>query len=158
MFQFKWGRNFFRHRRSFTNFIQITMFIITKEVYFCYGHRLMHHTGKCRHLHGHSVKAAISIKQPQLNPQGMVCDFSEIRDCVESYIDATLDHNFLLHQDDPIIPTLIQQNERFLALPEHPTAEVLSKMIYQHVKQQGFNVDQVVLWETASASACYREE
>jgi 6-pyruvoyltetrahydropterin/6-carboxytetrahydropterin synthase len=31
-------------------------------------------------------------------------------------------------------------------------------MIYRYVKQQGFNVDQVVLWETASANACYRED
>ena len=134
------------------------MFIITKEVYFCYGHRLMNHSGKCRHLHGHSVKASISIKEQQLNEQSMVCDFSDVRDCVESYINKILDHNFLLHKDDPIIPLLESQNERFMAIEEHPTAEVLSKMIFQYVKQQGFNVDQVVLWETASANACYRED
>lgn len=133
------------------------MFTITKEVYFCYGHRLMNHGGKCRNLHGHSVKASISIQQEQLDEQGMVCDFSDIRDCVENYVDQQLDHNFLLHQDDPIIPMLIENNERFLPLAEHPTAEVLSKMIFQHLKQAGFNVAQVVLWETASAYACYSE-
>lgn len=133
------------------------MFTITKEVYFCYGHRLMKHPGKCRNLHGHSVKASISIQQQQLNDQGMVCDFSDIRDCVEAYIDQQLDHNLLLHKDDPLIPLLIQQQERFLALDEHPTAEVLSKMIYHHLQQSGFNVAQVVLWETASAFACYSE-
>ncbi|WP_446808328.1 6-pyruvoyl trahydropterin synthase family protein [Methylomonas sp. 2BW1-5-20] len=134
------------------------MYIITKEVYFCYGHRLMNHPGKCRNLHGHSVKASISIKQNNLNEQGMVCDFSDVKDCVEAFIDKILDHNFLLHKDDPIIPALVANNEQFLAIDEHPTAEVLSKMIYLHVKQQGFNVDQVVLWETASANACYRED
>jgi 6-pyruvoyltetrahydropterin/6-carboxytetrahydropterin synthase len=87
----------------------------------------------------------------------MVCDFSDIRDCVEAFIDNKLDHNFLLHKNDPIIPMLKANNERFLALDEHPTAEVLSKMIYQHIKQAGFNVSQVVLWETASAHACYSE-
>ena len=117
----------------------------------------MNHPGKCRNLHGHSVKASISIQQGQLNDQGMVCDFSDIKDCVEAYIDDCLDHNFLLHKDDPIIPMLTENNERFLALDEHPTAEVLSKMIYQHLKQAGFNVAQVVLWETASANACYQE-
>jgi 6-pyruvoyltetrahydropterin/6-carboxytetrahydropterin synthase len=30
-------------------------------------------------------------------------------------------------------------------------------MIYQHLKQQGLNVDKVVLWETESANACYQE-
>ena len=117
----------------------------------------MNHPGKCRNLHGHSVKASISIGQEQLNDQGMVCDFSDIKACVETYIDQHLDHNFLLHKDDPIIPMLSANKERFLALDEHPTAEVLSKMIYQHLKQSGFSVVQVVLWETASAYACYQE-
>lgn len=133
------------------------MFTITKEVYFCYGHRLMNHAGKCRHLHGHSVKASISIQEEQLNQQGMVCDFADIRDCVEAFIDEHLDHNFLLHKDDPLIPLLISNDERFLALDEHPTAEVLSKLIFQHIKQSGFNVVQVTLWETASAYASYQE-
>jgi 6-pyruvoyltetrahydropterin/6-carboxytetrahydropterin synthase len=134
------------------------MHTITKEVYFCYGHRLMHHPGKCRHLHGHSVKAAISIERDNLNAEGMVCDFSDIRDAVEAYIDAHLDHNLLLHKDDPIIPALQANQERFWALDEHPTAEVLSKMLFRHLRQQGFAVSQVVLWETASAHACYRED
>jgi len=134
------------------------MYIITKEIYFCYGHRLMNHAGKCRNLHGHSVKAAISIKQAELNEQAMVCDFADVKQCVASFVDQVLDHNFLLHKDDPLIPVLIANQEQFLALDEHPTAEVLSRMIYQHVKLQGFDVDQVVLWETASASACYRED
>ncbi|MEQ1620379.1 MAG: 6-carboxytetrahydropterin synthase [Methylococcales bacterium] len=133
------------------------MYTITKEVYFCYGHRLMNHPGKCRNLHGHSVKASISIRQDQLNQQGMVCDFADIRECVEGFVDQYLDHNFLLHKDDPIIPMLIENNERHLALDEHPTAEVLSKMIYVHLKTSGFNVAQVTLWETASAYATFSE-
>lgn len=133
------------------------MFTITKEVYFCYGHRLMNHAGKCRHLHGHSVKAAISIEQDVLNSQSMVCDFSDIKECVEAYVEQYLDHNFLLHKDDPLVPVLTANKERFWALDEHPTAEVLSKMIFQHLKKTGFKVSQVVLWETASAYASYRE-
>ena len=133
------------------------MYAITKEVYFCYGHRLMNHPGKCRNLHGHSVKASITIKHQQLNEQGMVCDFSDVSACAEKYIDQQLDHNFILHRNDPIIPLLEQNNERFMVLSEHPTAEVLAKMIYQHMQQSGFKVDQVVLWETANANACYRE-
>lgn len=133
------------------------MYTITKEVYFCYGHRLMQHTGKCRHLHGHSVKASIAIQQQQLNYDGMVCDFADIKDSVEHYIEQQLDHNLLLHKDDPIIPALIANQERFLALNEHPTAEVLSKMIYDYLIQAGLNVASVTLWETASAYACYQE-
>jgi 6-pyruvoyltetrahydropterin/6-carboxytetrahydropterin synthase len=134
------------------------MFTITKEVYFCYGHRLMNHPGKCRNLHGHSVKAAISLAQESLNDQGMVCDFGDIKEAVEAYVNQHLDHNFLLHKDDPLIPALKEHNERFWALDEHPTAEVLSKMIFQHLKGIGFNVSQVMLWETASAYACYQQD
>jgi len=133
------------------------MFSITKEVYFCYGHRLMNHPGKCRHLHGHSVKAAITLEAEGLNDQGMVCDFSEIAAAASEYIEAVLDHNFLLHRDDPLVGLLEQANERFLALPEHPTSEYLAKLIHGFIQSKGFPVREVALWETASACASYRE-
>ena len=137
-----------------TDFI---MFTITKEVYFCYGHRLMNHSGKCRYVHGHSVKAAITLQQAQLDAQGMVCDFADVRIHAEHYIDDYLDHNLLLHKDDPLIPALVAGGERFLALDEHPTAEVLSKMIYCALKKLGLAVYEVTIWETRSACASYRE-
>lgn len=134
------------------------MYTVTKELYFCYGHRLMNHGGKCRHLHGHSVKASITIEAPQLNDDGMVCDFAEIRDAAETYINQELDHNLLLHQDDPLIPALKAGGERFRALSEHPTAEVLAKEIYEAVKKSGLSIREVTLWETASSYATYRPE
>ncbi|GAB6048120.1 6-pyruvoyl tetrahydropterin synthase family protein [Methyloparacoccus murrellii] len=133
------------------------MYTITKDVYFCYGHRLMAHPGKCRHLHGHSVKAAITVAAPALNEQGMVCDFADISAVAHRYIDTVLDHNLLLHRDDPLVPALEQAGERFLLLEEHPTAECLARMIYEEVKAQGLNVQRVSLWETTSACASYAE-
>lgn len=134
------------------------MFAITKEVYFCYGHRLMGHQGKCRHLHGHSVKASITVAADQLNSQGMVCDFADISAVASAYIEQELDHNLLLHRDDPLVPMLATANERFLLLNEHPTAEYLAKLIYDQVKIQGLRVQSVALWETASAYAIYSEQ
>lgn len=134
------------------------MFSVTKEVYFCYGHRLMSHAGKCRHIHGHSVKAAITVTAPRLNDQGMVCDFSDIQRVAGEFIDAILDHNFLLHRDDPLCVLLAQCGERFLELDEHPTAEALARIIHEHLVKKGFPVQNVTLWETASASASYFED
>ena len=37
------------------------MFSVTREITFCYGHRLMGHGGKCRHLHGHTGRAVITL-------------------------------------------------------------------------------------------------
>ncbi len=133
------------------------MFSITKEVYFCYGHRLMEHSGKCRHLHGHSVKAAITVAAPRLNSHGMVRDFAEISEAAAQYIDRELDHNLLLHRDDPLIPALTEAGERFSILEEHPTAEFLAQLIYRHMQSQGLDVASVTLWETASAHATYSE-
>jgi len=133
------------------------MYSITKEVYFCYGHRLMHHPGKCKNLHGHSVKAAITVAADQLNNQGMVCDFADVQKTASNYIDTNLDHNFLLHQDDPLCGVLTDANERFLSIDAHPTAEQLAQMIYRHMQSEGFHVTQVTLWETSSSNATYYE-
>ncbi len=134
------------------------MFTITKEVYFCYGHRLMKHPGKCRNIHGHSVKAAISIEANSLDSQGMVRDFSEVQQAASNFIDKHLDHNFLLHKDDPLCKILGENNERFLSIEEHPTAEVIARMIFLHMKSSGFAVTHVDLWETSSAKASYRAD
>src|ERR671929_242125 len=45
------------------------MFRITRELHFCYGHRLLNYDGKCRHLHGHNGKAVIErIKSLAIPP------------------------------------------------------------------------------------------
>ena len=134
------------------------MYSITKDIYFCYGHRLMGHPGKCKHLHGHSVKAAITIVAEALDDQGMVCDFSEVTKAAQKFIDETLDHNFLIHRQDPLVPALTEAKERFLLVDEHPTAEFLARMIYEAIQKEGLNVTRVTLWETASASATYVED
>jgi len=132
-------------------------FSITKEVRFCYGHRLMNHPGKCRHLHGHSVKAAVTITSERLDEQDMVCDFTELKTVVADYVKEILDHNLLLHENDPLVPLLRDARERFMTLPEHPTAEVLARLIYQNIQSQGYPVEEVILWETDSSYARYRE-
>lgn len=133
------------------------MYSITKEIHFCYGHRLMRHPGKCRNLHGHSVKAAITVAALELDEQGMVCDFSEVKERIGQYIDAELDHNLLLHKDDPLIDSLTRAGERFRTCEEHPTAEYLARLIYDQARQAGLPVTRVTLWETASAHATYSE-
>ncbi len=132
-------------------------YAVTKEVRFCYGHRLMNHPGKCKHLHGHSVRAAVTVTTETLNEQGMVCDFADLKIAIASFVRQHLDHNLLLHESDPLVPLLREASERFLTLSQHPTAEVLAKLIYDHVKGKGYNVTEVILWETDSSYASYRE-
>src|SRR5436309_1142490 len=82
------------------------MFEVTRELHFCYGHRLLNYDGKCRHLHGHNGRAVITLEAPALDPMGMVVDFSKIKRIVGGWIDANLDHRMLLHRDDPMVAEL----------------------------------------------------
>ena len=134
------------------------MYTISKEIHFCYGHRLLNHKGKCRHLHGHNATAVIRLESTVLDELGMVCDFSDIGDFVKAWINAELDHNMLLHQDDPILPALQQAEERTYVMKENPTAENIAKLIYNHVASGGFPVVEVAIYETASALASYRRD
>ena len=133
------------------------MFRVTKELHFCYGHRLLNYDGKCRHLHGHNGKAVITVEAPTLDALGMVIDFSELKKVVGGWIDETLDHKMLLHKDDPVIPELRRQGEPFVTLNVNPTAENIAKLIYDFVRQAGFTVVEVTLWETENSFATYRE-
>ena len=46
------------------------MFQVTREIRFCYGHRLLDYDGKCRHLHGHNGRAVITLASETLDPLG----------------------------------------------------------------------------------------
>src|SRR5579864_434436 len=82
------------------------MFRVTREIHFCYGHRLLNYDGKCKHLHGHNGKAVIVLEAPTLDQLGMVVDFSRIKRQVGAWIDESLDHKMILHRDDPVLPEL----------------------------------------------------
>ena len=131
------------------------MFRVTREITFCYGHRLLNYDGKCRHLHGHNGKAVITIEAPHLDRLGMVMDFSRIKKVVSAWIDETLDHKMLLHKDDPVLPYLQAQGEPVHVLDVNPTAENIARLIYDYTAAQGFPVAEVQLWETDTCFATY---
>ncbi|MCI0701083.1 MAG: 6-carboxytetrahydropterin synthase [Planctomycetia bacterium] len=132
------------------------MFRVTKELHFCYGHRLLNYAGKCRHLHGHNGKAVITLEADSLDGLGMVVDFSEMKRVIGKWIDDTLDHRMLLHRDDPVIPELIRQGEPFVELDVNPTAENIARLIFDRVAAEDLPVTEVILWETETSFATYR--
>jgi 6-pyruvoyltetrahydropterin/6-carboxytetrahydropterin synthase len=133
------------------------MYTVTKQIHFCYGHRLLHHQGKCQHLHGHNATAVIRLESEQLNELGMVCDFSDIGDYVKSWIDQSIDHKMLLHAADPLLPLLQGAGEQVYVMPNNPTAENIAQHIYEYVEAGGYPVVEVVIHETDSALASYRK-
>jgi 6-pyruvoyltetrahydropterin/6-carboxytetrahydropterin synthase len=132
------------------------MFRVTKEIHFCYGHRLLNYAGKCRHLHGHNGKAVVTLEAQSLDALGMVVDFSAIKRVLGRWIDDALDHRMLLHAADPIIPELERQGEPFVTLDANPTAENIARLIYEQAAENGMPVTEVTLWETENSFATYR--
>ena len=133
------------------------MFEVTQEIAFCYGHRLLLHAGKCARLHGHNGVARLTLRAAALDAGGMVVDFDQVAARVGDWIQETLDHRMLLHEDDPAATALIAVNEKLVTLPFHPTAENLARMIYDHAKAEGFPVSQVQLVEQPGSVATYAE-
>jgi 6-pyruvoyltetrahydropterin/6-carboxytetrahydropterin synthase len=134
------------------------MYRVIREITFCYGHRLLHHAGKCRHLHGHNGRAVIVLETPQLDRLGMVVDFAAVKKVIGAWIDVTLDHRMLLHRDDPLVPLLQEHGEPVYLMDTNPTAENLARLIYDFAAAQGFPVVEVCLWETEDSCAAYRGE
>ena len=132
------------------------MFRVTKEIGFCYGHRLLNYAGKCRNLHGHNGRAVVTLEAPALDRLGMVVDFTEIKRVLKTWIDDTLDHKMLLHRDDPVLPELRRQGEPFVELDANPTAENIAKLIFDYAIGHGLPVVEVTLWESANSFATYR--
>jgi 6-pyruvoyltetrahydropterin/6-carboxytetrahydropterin synthase len=132
------------------------MFQVTREIRFCYGHRLLGYDGKCRHLHGHNGRAVITLAAPQLDELGMVVDFARLKKAVGGWIDEHLDHKMILHRDDPALPFLRQQCEPVHVLDDNPTAENLARLLFEVTQTQGFPVVEVRLWETDDSFAAYR--
>jgi 6-pyruvoyltetrahydropterin/6-carboxytetrahydropterin synthase len=131
------------------------MFRVSREIDFCYGHRLLNYAGKCRHLHGHNGKAIITIETSGLDDRGMVLDFAEIKRVVSEWIDEHLDHRMILHRDDPAVPLLEGLGEPLVLLDVNPTAENIARLIAEHAASQGFPVVEVRLWETPHCFATY---
>jgi 6-pyruvoyltetrahydropterin/6-carboxytetrahydropterin synthase len=132
------------------------MYRVTREIHFCYGHRLLNYEGKCRHLHGHNGRAVLTLEAPALDPLGMVTDFTHIKQVVQTWIDEVIDHKMLLHRDDPIIPHLRQIGEPFYVMDVNPTAENIARLIFDYAAGRGFPVVEVSLWETENCYATYR--
>jgi len=131
------------------------MYTVTKEIYFCYGHRLPGYKGKCRRLHGHSGKVEIELATETLDALGMVIDFEKIKRTVKTWIDENLDHRMLLCEKDPLVPVLKKMKEPVFVLKCHPTAENIARMIYEFAAKSDLPVVKVRLWETPTSYATY---
>jgi len=131
------------------------MYKVTKEILFCYGHRLLNYDGKCQHPHGHNGKCEIELSSSSLDKRGMVFDFEDIKKTVQSWIDIELDHKMLLCREDPLVDVFKKLNEPVFVMDGNPTAENIAKAIYDYSVSKKLPVSSVRLWETPHSFAAY---
>ena len=129
------------------------MYSVTRLIHFCYGHRLMDYEGKCRHPHGHNGKIEITMEGDTLDKRGMVMDFEEIKQSVQKWVDSELDHKMLLNKKDPLVKILADLGEPVVVMDVNPTAETISRHIFDYAKSKGLPVVKVRLWETVNSYA-----
>lgn len=131
------------------------MFRVTREIDFCYGHRLLNYDGKCRYLHGHNGRAVITIEGEKLDHRGMVVDFADIKRSVSTWIDDNLDHCMILNRQDPVVAYLQEMGEPLYLIDENPTAENIAKLIFDASRSLAVPIVEVRLWETPRCFATY---
>jgi 6-pyruvoyltetrahydropterin/6-carboxytetrahydropterin synthase len=132
------------------------MYQVTKQFSFSYGHRLIKHKGKCERYHGHNGLAEVVCEGPELNDNRMLIDIDVISKALKGWIDEELDHRMILNENDPMTELLRKKGEKYVSMPDDPTAEALAKLIYDRAKDQGLPVKKVNVWETPTSHASFQ--
>jgi len=87
----------------------------------------------CATPHDHTwyVSMVLRSRDASLDDADMVVEFSSVKRRFKRFVQETLDHSFLHHVDDPIIPALRKHIEhvRLMPCPGDPTTELLAQLI-----------------------------
>lgn len=134
---------------------------VQKTFSVCTAHRLMDHPGACKNLHGHNYNITVYFEAGGLNDQGMVIDFSAIKETVGKMINELYDHKTVLQDTDPLVDVLSPYMFASLqTMPCAPTAENMAKQVLhkaQSVIAFGVRVVRVDVEETKNSIAIYVE-
>src|SRR5690242_20769387 len=122
------------------------MFEVSVERTFAAGHALRNYQGKCENVHGHNYRVQITVQGEQLDANGLLVDFLELKRLTDEVIEY-LDHRFI----NDLVPFDIL----------NPSAENIAKYFYDRVstglaQEIPTRISAVKIWETDTSSAVYR--
>lgn len=141
------------------------MFTLKSEIQFDMAHYLSGYVGKCTNIHGHRYRLIIKVCSEELHQEGqlrgMVNDFSEVKAVLKEIHDL-FDHKLVLENNEEGRCVAKQLNEsgkvfEIMFVPYRPTAEEMSRHIYQLIKKKGIAITEVELFETPTNSCIYSE-
>ena len=142
------------------------MFKLKSEVQFDMAHYLSGYNGKCSNIHGHRYRLIVKIGSEKLQEEGqcrgMVDDFSNFKNALK-IIENTFDHKLVIENNEEgrkLADTLKQMPNDFdiYFVEYRPTAEEMSRDIFNRLNNMGLSVCEVELFETPNNSCIYSEE
>ncbi len=146
------------------------MYLLNVELKdFSAAHRLVKgYQGKCNSLHGHNYSLKVVIASEMLGQDGLVIDFSKVRELSNNWVQAQLDHSTLVYQGDaPLIDFLKQNQQKSYTLSNNTTVEIVAQEIYKNLApiferesashSHPFALHQVEVWESRQCGVIYTD-
>ena len=142
--------------------------LITKYIEIDMGHRVPNHKSKCRNFHGHRYRIEVGVDDkiittPGSSDEGMVIDFSDLKQIMMEEIDEKFDHGFAIYEKDMFANDFLKYvkgfGQKIIFTPFIPTAENLAKHWYDLIKpkleERKIKIKYVKVWETPTSTALY---
>lgn len=140
---------------------------ITRRLEFDAGHRIPDHQSQCRHLHGHRYALEITLSGEVIEKDGdaangMVMDFSQVKELANLHLISAWDHAFLAYKGDQAIVDFLASlpGHKTVLLDCIPTAENLARTafrildaVYRDTYGNHLRLHQVRLYETPNCWA-----
>ena len=128
---------------------------LTKEFTFETGHALYGYDGKCRNVHGHSYKLAVTVIGSPINDSnnvkhGMVIDFTDLKKIVKEEIVDPFDHATVFNKNTPHVELAQELRERgheVILADYQPTSEMMILDFADKIKNRlPQNIELFSLW------------
>lgn len=114
------------------------MFTLIVRASFEAAHNLPDYPGKCSRVHGHSYRVEAEFSGRELDSNGLLRDFTELKAILNEFLP---DHTYL--------------NE---VLPGPTSTENIAKWIYEQLALRDLPVSAVTVWETDKNGCRYTPE
>lgn len=132
---------------------------ITKEFHFEGAHALIGYDGKCRHIHGHSYKFYVTVKGEPVNDpcnpkNGMVLDFSLLKQIVNEQIVSLYDHALILSKDAALSSEIEAAYQNVILVDFQPTCENLVLHFVELIRcklPENVSLQSIKMYETPSS-------
>lgn len=136
---------------------------VTKEFNFEMAHALLNYDGMCKNIHGHSYKMFVTvigepIRDEHHSKLGMVIDFGDLKQIVNSEIVDVYDHAFMLNEKTGLnfSPATHEMFSNTIYVNYQPTCENMVADFAEKIAQklpENVHLHSVRLYETATSYA-----